>query len=52
MLAKKLASDITEKDIFYIDDLLNDLRDELRKELDLSPVKGNVKWLRFGKPKT
>ncbi len=48
-LTKKLADDITKGGTFYVDDLLNDLRSDLRKELELSPIDGNVKWLRFGK---
>jgi hypothetical protein len=50
-LTKKLADDVTKGGDFYVDDLLNELRDDLRKELNLSQVEGNVKWLRFEKHK-
>ena len=29
-----------------LDDLLSDLRDELRKELGLSKIEGNIRWFR------
>ena len=29
-----------------VDDVINDLRDELQKELDLPPVSGNIQWMR------
>jgi hypothetical protein len=50
-LTKKLTDDITKGGDFYVDDLLNDLRQELRKELNLTPIEGNVRWLRFNKSK-
>lgn len=50
-LAKQLADDIVNKETFYIDDLLVDLRDDLRNQLSLEKVEGRVKWLRFGKMK-
>ncbi|HWZ02716.1 MAG TPA: hypothetical protein VNX40_03835 [Mucilaginibacter sp.] len=50
-LTKKLTDDIVKGGDFYVDDLLNDLRDSLRKELNLSSVEGNVRWLRFDKTK-
>jgi hypothetical protein len=34
-----------------MDDLLNGLRKELRKELNLSPVEGNIKYLRINRNK-
>ncbi|QKJ29036.1 hypothetical protein HQ865_04470 [Mucilaginibacter mali] len=48
-LTKKLVEDIVKGGDFYFDDLLNSLRKDLRKELNLTPVNGNVKWLRHGK---
>jgi hypothetical protein len=50
-LTKKLTDDIVKGGDFYVDELLNDLRNSLRKELNLSPVEGNVRWLRFDKSK-
>ncbi len=34
--------------VFY-DAILTDLRDTMRKELDLEPISGNVWWLRFNR---
>ena len=45
-LAKKLASDICENKEFELDPLINSLRDELRQELNIENVSGNVQWLR------
>jgi hypothetical protein len=50
-LTKKLANDVTQKDTFYVDDLLIDLRNSLRKELELSPLEGRITWLRYNKNK-
>jgi len=33
------------------DPLLESLRDSLREELGLEPIKGSVWWLRIGQPK-
>ena len=46
-LAKKLADDVAAGGEFQVDDLTNSLRDDLRRQIGLKPVKGNVKWLRF-----
>jgi hypothetical protein len=50
-LTKKLAMDIKNGDYFLMDKLINNLRDDLRTELGLSLVDGNVRWLRFKDPK-
>ena len=50
-LAKQLADEIAGGGSFELNNLLVELRDNLRKELNLSPVIGNVKWLRFNGPK-
>ena len=44
--AKTLADEIVEKQNFGLDALINDLRDDLREQLGLEPIQGNVKWLR------
>jgi hypothetical protein len=49
ILTKKLVDDIHNKDGFLMDELINNLRNDLRKELGLSLVQGNVRWLRFDK---
>jgi len=49
VLTKKLTDDITKGGDFFVDDLLNSLRNDLRKELNLSLVEGNVRWLRYDK---
>ena len=46
-LAKELTDAITKGGTFYVDELLNELRNDLRHELGLPPVTGNVRWLRF-----
>jgi hypothetical protein len=51
-MTKKLTDAIVVGGTFYFDDFLNDLRDELRKELELSPIEGNVRWLRLNQNKT
>ncbi len=48
-LTKKLAEDIKKGGDFYMDDLINELRDNLRKELNLQSAYGNVVWLRYEK---
>lgn len=45
--ARKLADEVASGGEFQLDPLINSLRNDLRKELMLSPVSGNVKWLRF-----
>ncbi|WP_108653134.1 hypothetical protein [Dongshaea marina] len=46
-MAHKLADDVANGGSFELDPLINSLRMDLRKQLALPPVKGNVKWLRF-----
>jgi hypothetical protein len=46
-MAKRLAVEVAQNGSFEIDDLINSLRDDLRKQLKLSPIEGNVRWLRF-----
>jgi hypothetical protein len=46
-MAKQLADDIVKKIDFEFDDLVNSLRNDLRKQLILPPIEGNVMWLRF-----
>jgi len=48
-LAKALADTVAKREEFPLDILINSLRDDLRKQLELKRVKGNVKWLRFNK---
>lgn len=47
MLAKKLANEVAAGQEFELDPLINSLRTDLRKQLELAPIKGNVTWLRF-----
>ena len=44
---KKFLEDYAADGNAYLDEVINDLRAELRKELDLPPIPGNVQWLRF-----
>lgn len=46
-LAKDLAVEVASGGEFQLDPLINSLRDDLRDELRLSKIEGNVKWLRF-----
>ena len=48
-LAKNLATSVAAGDQFELDPLINSLRNDLRKELNLPKVEGNIKWLRFNK---
>ncbi|TFF37941.1 hypothetical protein [Mucilaginibacter psychrotolerans] len=48
-LAKKLAYDIQKGGTIDINDLVNDLRAELRKELELEPIDENIFLLRYKK---
>jgi len=45
--AKSLADDVASGKGFDLDPLIKNLRDDLRKELDLKKVMGSVRWLRF-----
>lgn len=46
-LAQNLANTVAQGGIFELDPLINSLRNDLRKELELTEIKGNVTWLRF-----
>lgn len=46
-LTKSLADELAAKKVFELDPLINSLRNDLRAELNLRSVAGNVKWLRF-----
>lgn len=46
---KEWVSVMTDQQSAPIDSVLNDLRDDLRKELRLPAVEGNLRWLRFHK---
>ncbi len=46
-LARQLAEDVAAGHVFELDPLINSLRDDLRSQLGLTRVKGNIKWLRF-----
>jgi hypothetical protein len=48
-MARLLASEVATSDEFELDPLINSLRDDLRTQLQLPPIEGNVKWLRFEK---
>lgn len=47
MLAKKLANEVATGDEYELDPLINNLRTDLRVQLELQPINGNVTWLRF-----
>jgi hypothetical protein len=40
---------VAEGGEFQLDLLINNLRNDLRKELNLEMVSGNVRWLRFNR---
>jgi len=46
-IAKKLADDVAAGGVFELSDLIVSLRKDLRSQLNLPPISGNVKWLRF-----
>lgn len=46
-LAQRLADEVAAGRSFELDQLINDLRDNLRSELQLDHIAENVKWLRF-----
>ena len=45
-LARALADEVAAGQSFELDRVINNLRDDLRNQLQLAPVSGNVKWLR------
>lgn len=46
-LARQLATDVASGKGFDLNPLINSLRDDLRCELNLSPVTGNTVWFRW-----
>jgi len=46
-MARELANEVAQGDSFELDLLINSLRDDLRKQLGLDKINGNVTWLRF-----
>jgi len=46
-LAKLLANEVARREEFQLDPLINSLRRDLRKELKLKDIEGNVTWLRW-----
>jgi hypothetical protein len=47
MLAKQLANTVAAGEEFELDPLINNLRTDLRSQLELEAIQGNVTWLRF-----
>jgi hypothetical protein len=47
LLAKQLANEVATGQEFELDPLINSLRTDLRMQLELDPINGNVTWLRF-----
>jgi hypothetical protein len=47
LLARQIATDIADKGVADMDELLNDLRMSIRNELELEGINENYKWLRF-----
>lgn len=48
-MSKSLADEVAEGGSFELDPLINSLRNDLRAQLKLEKVQGNVRWLRFEK---
>ena len=48
-MAKSLADMVAAGGSFELDPLINSLRNDLRAQLKLEKVQGNVRWLRFEK---
>ncbi|MCK5113371.1 MAG: hypothetical protein KAR11_01260 [Phycisphaerae bacterium] len=46
-LARELTEGLATNKAFELDPLINSLRDDLREELNLKNITGNIKWLRF-----
>ena len=44
-LAKKMTDEMVNGE-FELDPLLNDLRDDLRRDLGLESIDGNIRWIR------
>jgi hypothetical protein len=50
-MARDLAHNIAQKRDYEYDTLINSLRTDLRKQLNLEAINGNVTWLRFDSKK-
>ncbi|WP_306548994.1 hypothetical protein [Desulfobulbus sp.] len=48
-MAKSLADEVAAGGAFELDPLINSLKNDLRAQLKLEKVQGNVRWLRFEK---
>ncbi len=46
-LLKEVTNQIAEKKEFDLDPILNDLRDHLRRDLNLESIDGNIRWIRY-----
>ena len=46
-MARQLAHNIADKKGFDLDPLINSLRSDLREQLNLKVIDGNVTWLRY-----
>ena len=46
-LVKKLIEELSIGAVVELDPLINSLRDDLRKQLKLRYIEGNIRWLRF-----
>lgn len=49
-LAKELSDKVAHGGVFMLNPLINSLRDDLRKELNLPRIDSDIKWLRFNGP--
>lgn len=50
-LAKNLANDVARGEQLELDPLINSLRTDLRQQLELKKIEGNVTWLRWSEKK-
>jgi hypothetical protein len=48
-LAQKFAQDLGTTQHAELDDLLNELRNSLRREIGREPIAGNILWIKIGK---
>ncbi|MGY0626869.1 MAG: hypothetical protein ACW7DS_14275 [Paraglaciecola chathamensis] len=49
-IVKQLADDVAAGGVFELNPLIASLRNDLRKQLNLPEISGNIKWLRFNAP--
>lgn len=49
-LAKELSDEVAHGGVFELNPLINSLRDDLRKQLNLPKIDSDIKWLRFNGP--